>query len=470
MPKLKLTIDERKDIFLHTTKVENLFINEFLPDSPGDYVKVFLFGLMYAQYDQAMDSETLSMNLGLSEDEIEEAWIYWESKGLVRISTEAMSGGETSKKVIFVSQVEQLYGKALTEPETETEVKAEAEVIIEETPEEIPYYVSIDDEDFDEMFDSKMNDNRLRDTYRKYQEVTGRTISRHETGKIEDAIKVYGIDPDIFDFSIDYCADLEKYSIDYIFKVALRWTEEGCTTIEEVKKLLEKHSLRNSWYTQVFKALGFRRLPAPADREIMDRWFDEMGCSIDEVIDACNASAGIREPNLRYVNKVIENRRLEKGGINTKPTQDRTQPQTATPVSEGGSPVSRKVLTDYYKYLQTEGEADQKRRVNEVIKKVPEMKDALDEENKLNTKMLSIKPGEMGRDERQMLKAERYRLEDHRINLLESNGFPADYMNREYKCDICKDTGYTDDGMVCSCAKKRAEEAFEWIGEKKQSE
>ena len=30
-------------------KFENLFINEFLPDAPGDCVKVFLFGLMYAQ-------------------------------------------------------------------------------------------------------------------------------------------------------------------------------------------------------------------------------------------------------------------------------------------------------------------------------------------------------------------------------------------------------------------------------------
>ena len=55
----------------------------------------------------------------------------------------------------------------------------------------------------------------------------------------EDAVKVYGVEPDIFDFAIDYCADLEKYSIDYIFKVALRWTEDGCRTVEEAKKLLE---------------------------------------------------------------------------------------------------------------------------------------------------------------------------------------------------------------------------------------
>ena len=94
----------------------------------------------------------------------------------------------------------------------------------------------------------------------------------------------------------------------------------------------------------------------------MDRWFDEMGCSITEVLDACNASAGIRDPNLRYVNKVLENSRLEKGGINTMPKKEERSAKQAVPVSEGGSPVSKKVLTDYYEFLRNEGERERKRR------------------------------------------------------------------------------------------------------------
>lgn len=483
MSKIKLTIDERKDIFLHTTKVENLFINEFLPDAPGDYVKVYLFGLMYAQYEQDMDSAKLAMIIGLSEKEIEEAWIYWESRGLVRFKTETAEDGKGLRRLVFVSQIEELYGKSPVESEPDAEGSPEgaggqyasgavtdAETGAADPGDDIPHFVNMDDMEFDAMFDRKMRDNRLRDIYKKYQEVTGRTVSRRETGKIDDAIKVYGIDPDIFGFAIDYCADLEKYSIDYIFKVALRWTEEGCKTIEEVKKLLEKHSRRNAWYTQVFKELGFRRLPAPADREIMDRWFDEMGFGIGEVLDACHASAGIREPNLRYVNKVLENSRLEKGGINTRPKKETEEPRQTVPVSEGGSPVSRKVLSDYYEFLREEGLKDQKRRIAEVISKVPGMEIALDAENKLNSRLMSLKPGGMSRDERQLLRAERHRLEDNKKELLGSGGFPEDYIDRKYKCDICRDTGYTDEGLVCGCAKERAEEAFKWIGEKSKSE
>jgi hypothetical protein len=117
---IKPVTDERKDIFLYKTRVENLFINEFLPEAPGDYVKVYLFGLMYAQYDQVMDSAKLSMILGLSEDEIEEAWIYWESKGLVRFKTDIGSNGENDRKLVFTRQIEVLYGKASAEPVDES--------------------------------------------------------------------------------------------------------------------------------------------------------------------------------------------------------------------------------------------------------------------------------------------------------------------------------------------------------------
>ena len=61
MAKTRFTRGNRKDIFLYSTNVENLFINEFLPDAPGDCVKVFLFGLMYAQYEQEIDSRTIKL-------------------------------------------------------------------------------------------------------------------------------------------------------------------------------------------------------------------------------------------------------------------------------------------------------------------------------------------------------------------------------------------------------------------------
>ena len=461
MTKVKMSLDKGKDIFLHRTKVENLFISEYLPDAPGDYVKVFLFGLMYAQYELTPDRKELSKLLGLSVDEIAEAWIYWESRGLVRIVREKDSNNEEVSHVIFLSKIDELYGK-VAEPEPAPAPVAQAD--------DMPLYVSIDDMDFDEVINDKLVDRRLRELYEKYQVTTGRTISRQEISKIEDAIKVYGIEPEIFDFAIDYCADLEKYSIDYIFKVALRWTEEGCRTVEEAKRLLDKHSRRNDCYRQVFKALGFNRLPAPIDREIMDRWFDQMNCSLAEVLDACSAAAGIREPNLKYVNKVIENRRLEKGGVNTRLPKDSNQNGSAdTSAADEGSPVSRKVLADYFEFIRSEDDKEREARITEVLRKIPGMRELFEAESNVNSKMLSLRPGADNLDARQRLRAERIAIEENRKQLLTGNGFPSDYLTRKYRCSICRDTGYTDEGMVCSCCRERAAEAYKWHTNKEKA-
>ena len=459
MAKTRLSFDKGRDIFLHRTKVENLFISEYLPDAPGDYVKVFLFGLMYAQYEITPNRSELAKLLNLSVDEIAEAWIYWESRGLVRVLYGKDSNDEEVNHIVFLSKIEELYGKMSETPAPAVAEPAEAE---------LPLYVSIDDMDYDEVINSKLIDRRLRELYEKYQVTTGRTVSRQEVSKIEDAVKVYGIEPEIFDFAIDYCADLEKYSIDYIFKVALRWTEEGCRTVEEAKKLLDKHSRRNDCYRQVFKALGFNRLPAPIDREIMDRWFDGLNCSLAEVLDACSAAAGIREPNLKYVNKVIENRRLEKGGVNTRLQKDYSQ-NSSEKSSEEGSPVSRKVLADYYEFIRNEDEKEREARVVEVLRKVPEMRAVFEAESSVNSKMLSLRPGSDNLDARQRLRAERIAIEENRKQLLAENGFPSDYLTRKYRCSICKDTGYKDEGMVCSCCWERAAEAYRWHTNKEKA-
>ena len=107
MARTKFRAEGHKDIFLCSTKVENLFINEFLPDAPGDCVKVFVFGLMYAQYAQEIDSRQLALTLGLTEKELDNAWKYWESKGLVNLT-----GSGDELEVEFLSQIDLFYGKA----------------------------------------------------------------------------------------------------------------------------------------------------------------------------------------------------------------------------------------------------------------------------------------------------------------------------------------------------------------------
>ena len=64
-----------KDFYLLTTDVENIFINEYLPAAPGDYVKVYLYGLLYAQTGADMDARTFARQLRLPPETIRKTWV-----------------------------------------------------------------------------------------------------------------------------------------------------------------------------------------------------------------------------------------------------------------------------------------------------------------------------------------------------------------------------------------------------------
>ena len=76
--------DERYAVF-DVTPVDNQFILEYLPAAKGDYVKVYLYGLTQCCHPQAdMDMTSLSRELGMTEEEVQSAYRYWERKGLVQ--------------------------------------------------------------------------------------------------------------------------------------------------------------------------------------------------------------------------------------------------------------------------------------------------------------------------------------------------------------------------------------------------
>lgn len=431
MPRALLKTAKVKNLYLQKTEVENLFINEFLPTAPGEYVKVYLFGLMYAQNGLEMDVAKLSRIMKIREEDILSAWNYWAKKGLLKIWH---NNDNTEYEIEYTSLMEDLYGRAAEQTEN-------ANREMEPAPE-------------DEI--SKVVNMEIKAIFGKYESLTGRMLSVEDAKKIGDAITTYSILPDIMSFSVDYCVSEDKASVNQIIKTAIHWAKEGCQNLADVKEYIASHGQRITYYNLIFNEMGFTRLPNPPDREIMDRWFDEMGFTIKEVLEACKKSAGIREPSLRYVNKVLENKKLEQGGIDT-----RNNPSASTDTNNDAV-VSKKVLKEYYEFIRNEGEKEFRKHHEEVYREVLELRELIDLENSINNEIMAANVKSGSTERKKALREQRRELDREKRSLLVRNGYSGDYLDRKYKCNMCRDTGFTDEGKVCSCTKARAQEALEW--------
>lgn len=69
------------------TTIQNVFFTHFMPEAQGNYVKVYLAGLMRcfgARSEQWASVSTIAEEQKVSEKTVRRAWAYWEEKGLVR--------------------------------------------------------------------------------------------------------------------------------------------------------------------------------------------------------------------------------------------------------------------------------------------------------------------------------------------------------------------------------------------------
>ncbi len=413
-----------KDFFLLDTKVENIFINEYMPSAPGDFVKVYLYASMYAEHGLEITGEAIAKQLGLSDETVRQAWEYWEERGVIK-KRYFDKQGNVSFIVEFLSLKEQLYGKNTAPARGEAEKP---------------------------KGDNVFGNPEIKVLFKDIEKTLGRTLDSSELSQVMSWLTDFGASPEVVFTAVKYAVDKNKTSMRYIESVVKGWTDEGLVTTDQISEKLQEMDEKYYRYRRVLKALGFTRNATEAEQQMMDNWFEHMGYSMDRVLEACTKTAGISSPNFNYVNKVLENWQAEaesKGvDVNTKIV------------------VTQGVLNQYYDYLREKAEKEAEERKQEVYRKLPRIKEIDEEIRKMGSQLSKALILGSSENESKKINSIMDELAAERAVVLTENNFEMDYTDIKYACEKCSDTGMTDLGERCSCIKQRTEEAEIWVKKK----
>ena len=102
-----------------------------------------------------------------------------------------------------------------------------------------------------------------------------------------------------------------------------------------------------------------------------------------------------------------------------------------------------------YNQRQFQDKRDQDQRVAEVFEKIPQI-EALSDELAATMAQAARKLLAGDRAAADQLKKDAEFLKEQKALYLKQNGYPADYLELQYVCPDCKDTGYAD-GKKCHC-------------------
>ena len=123
-----------------------------------------------------------------------------------------------------------------------------------------------------------------------------------------------GLCADLIVYLMEYCIAGGHPSLHYMEKVALNWKDTGISTVEQAKRSSNTHS---KLHYAVMKALGIHgRSLIPAESAYIEKWSKELGFGQDIITEACSRTIlNIHQPNFDYADRILRN--WKKEGIRT---------------------------------------------------------------------------------------------------------------------------------------------------------
>ncbi len=282
------------------TFLSNIFIDEYMPEANGEFVKVYIYLLRILRNAPVSFSlEQMADQLLCTEGDILRALKYWSKAGLVALEEDA------SHKLCGISiipldvSVSKETAASSDSPAFDTQEKSAAA----QSPKE-EKTVSVIPLTPDRIKELKQNEEIIQLLYIAEQYL-GKTLSPTEIQKLLFFYDELHFSADLIEYLIEYCVSHNHKSIRYIEKVALAWAEEGITTVSDAKDASSRYSKD---YFTILKALGISgRNPVDTEISLMNTWLKSYGFSMDIIQEACSRTVlQTGQPSFQYADKILK--------------------------------------------------------------------------------------------------------------------------------------------------------------------
>lgn len=306
---------EEPMIDLGNTSVENIFIQEYMPQGNGSAVKVYLMAYFCAKepkYQASWDHSTIAKNLNLPLGEVLLAWDFWEGKEIVR---KHAWGSEPDEYDIEFINLKQLYFEKL-KPNSQAKRKSELASDVANL------VATRKDETTNRMFN-------------QITALTKRPLVPVEMSSVLNWIRDYNMAPDVVveAFRLAY-EKKTRPNIRYVEGIIRNWYDMGITHPTELDRHLAEREVDFYAQNAIRKALGFNRPLTQKELGMIQVWTKEWKLDLDLILRACDENIKITNPNFNYTHKILE--RWQQEGIASieaveKAAETRAQTPKRTP-------------------------------------------------------------------------------------------------------------------------------------------
>ena len=291
------------DIMLHTsnnsgfTCISNTFIDDFMKDANGEYVKIYLYLVRSLTRDgYEFSISQLADCLDHTEKDVMRAFTYWEKVGLLRL--EYSSDNELSGIcLIDVNGNNSSFTSVNHAAKPSVAVAAGAPAVSNIA---VPFKPSYSADEIDAF----KEDDSVSDLLFATQTYLKKPLSISDTNTLLYWYDGLHMSVDLIQFLIETCIDNGHSSFHYMDTVARNWAEDGITTVEDARKSTSAHT--NTVYS-IKKAMGIsNRDLIESELNYIDKWTNTFCFNVDIICEACERTiASTNKPNFKYADSIL---------------------------------------------------------------------------------------------------------------------------------------------------------------------
>lgn len=261
-----------KNRSLGFTPVNNVFIEKYMPQARGEFVKVYLLMLKYTiSGELGVSSSILASSLNLLESDIMNAFNYWNDQGAIKLTQIDKMG---NFNVEFVDLVE--------EPSKSTKQV-----------------------DLLEALDSTNTKDMLKDI----ETLLARPLSPNEMSLYLNWQKEFGFSSELILILMEYCISKGKSDSRYIEKVAIAWHDQKITTIEQAQNLIKK--AEDKWINirKILTYLGINNTDImKPQQDLIEKWLLIYKYSNEIIFKACDVCfERLNRADFKYIDGILSN-------------------------------------------------------------------------------------------------------------------------------------------------------------------
>ena len=290
------------DIMLRTsspnqvTCIANSFIDNFMKDANGEYVKIYLY-LMRCLGRDGMDFSISAVadRLDCTEKDVMRAFTYWEKVGLLRLEYDhdELSGiclvdvtghDEAIQPVVSAP--------AVTTAKTTASIATQTELLK-------PSYSL-------EAIDEFASSDAVKELFCVAETYLGRPLSKSDTDSILFWFDSLHMSLELIEFLMEHCIDNGHSSFHYMDTVARNWFDDGIHTVAEASLAVTG---RSNVVSSVIKAMGISgKALNDVELAFVEKWTSNYGFSVDIICEACHRTvASTGKPTFKYADSILKN-------------------------------------------------------------------------------------------------------------------------------------------------------------------